>query len=94
MKTLIVLSDGNTYEVAGEAVIVRVSDEEFARIEAGKSVKNVVDLPERGELLFEDLEPVLKNMTIDKDNYGQVILYTGLKFDDDGRLVEMEEDLE
>ena len=48
---------------------------------------NIEDLEEALDELFPD-----RNFSIETDNHGQVIIYTGLKQDDDGELVLFESD--
>jgi hypothetical protein len=48
-------------------------------------------------MTYEELEEALQDILgngyqIDKDNHGQIIIYTGLCEDDDGDLIEFESD--
>lgn len=48
-------------------------------------------------MTYEELEEALQDILgngyqIDKDNHGQIIIYTGLREEDDGELVEFESD--
>lgn len=50
-------------------------------------------------MTFEELEEALQEVLgtgyqIDTDNHGQIVIYTGLREDDDGELVEFEADEE
>jgi len=45
MKFLVVLSDGQTYDLDGS--IVRVTDEQMEKIEEGERVNDIVDLNNR-----------------------------------------------
>lgn len=54
MKKILVLSDGETYEVVNPNIlIVELSDEEFDAVEAGSKVRHVVDLDSFGEPIQE-----------------------------------------
>jgi hypothetical protein len=59
-----------------------------------KKEKTTMDLVELRELIEEFLEDSMPNFEIGLSANGEIIIATGLQEDDDGNLIEMDEDVD